>query len=451
MNALRTGTGNYYTNGYATPPVLPDSDALFAEQLDEQPSAVKDIHANHNAVWKILIVDDEAEVHDVTQLALRKFTYADCGLTFLSAYSACEAKQILSHHPDIAVILLDVVMENNHAGLDLVKYIREEIGNRTVRIILRTGQPGEAPEEAVIRLYDINDYKTKTELTRQRLVATLLISLRVYEHLLQVEASQHQLERLNLALEEQNLELQRAKDAAEAANRAKDEFLSVMNHELRTPLNVILMRTEIVQSEMYGTLTPKQKSSLELILRSAHQLLSIIDDILDLVAIENGRVKPLVRRVALRSVCTQSLQLISEVAQKKAIQIGPFDIEETLYIYSDERRLIQILEKLLKNAVKFSAEGAQIGLSVEQDQGADVIRIIVWDTGIGIAAEDMKRLFQPFVQIEHSLTRRHEGAGVGLTIAARLIKLLNGSITVESTVGAGSRFIVTLPRTLTYA
>ena len=218
-----------------------------------------------------------------------------------------------------------------------------------------------------------------------------------------------------------------------------------MNHELRTPLNVILMRAEIVQSEIYGILTPKQKSSIDLILRSGHQLLAIIDDILDLIGVENGRIKPIVRRVSLHTICLQSLLVIREAAVKKAITIGAVDVDEGLFIHSDERRLGQILEKLLKNAVKFSAEGAQIGITAKQDQSANVMRIIVWDTGIGIAAEDIKRLFQPFVQVEHSLTRRHEGAGVGLSIAARLAKVLGGAITVESAVGAGSRFIITLP------
>lgn len=436
---------NTYVANYNTALKVRDPDGIFADRWPEARPAPVVVTEAKREPWKILIVDDEVEVHQVTQLALDKFTYAERTLCFLSAYSAPEAKKILCTQPDIAIVLLDVVMENHQTGLQLIKYIREEIENRTVRIILRTGQPGEAPEETIIRQYDINDYKTKTELTRQRLVATLLISLRVYQHILEVEASQQQLEKLNAMLQERNLELQRAKDAAEAANRAKDEFLSVMNHELRTPLNVILMRAEIVQSGIYGDLTPKQKNSVDLILRSGHQLLSIIDDILDLVGIENGCLKPIVRRVSLRSVCEQSFQLVSEVAQKKAIQIEAIAIDEKLVIFSDERRLIQALEKLLKNAVKFSKEGAHIGVTVEPDANANLIRLIVWDTGIGIAAEDIKRLFQPFVQLEHSLTRRHEGAGVGLTIAARLIKLLGGAITVESAVGAGSRFIVTLP------
>ncbi len=437
--------GNYKSTLYNVPTNTRKVDELFSVALVEQPPSATALNESKLEPWKVLIVDDEVEVHQVTQLALQKFTYVERGLKFLSAYSAAEARKMLYRHRDIAIILLDVVMENHHVGLELIKYIREELGNRTLRIILRTGQPGEAPEESIIRLYDINDYKTKTELTRQRLVATMLISLRAYQHILEAEASQQALAKLYAELQERNIELQKAKDAAEEANQAKDEFLSVMNHELRTPLNVILMRAEIVQSGIYGPLTAKQNNSLELITRSGHQLLAIIDDILDLISIENGRMKPTMRRVSLRSIGEQSLHLVDELAKKKSIQIKIADIDKSVYILSDERRLVQIIEKLLRNAVKFSAEGDQIGVAIEPDATANVIRIVVWDTGIGIAEADMKRLFQPFVQLEHSLTRRYEGAGIGLTIAARLIELLGGTIAVESAVGAGSRFIVTLP------
>ena len=119
--------------------------------------------------WKLLIVDDEEEVHVITRMVLEGLSFSGKGLTFLSAYSAQEAREILLEQRDIAVILLDVVMETGQAGLELVEIIRSELGNRMVRIILRTGQPGQAPEREVITRYDINDYKHKTELTAQKL------------------------------------------------------------------------------------------------------------------------------------------------------------------------------------------------------------------------------------------------------------------------------------------
>jgi response regulator RpfG family c-di-GMP phosphodiesterase len=128
--------------------------------------------------WKLLIVDDEEEVHLLTRLVLKNFEFEGRGLTMSSSYSGAGARQILRDDPEIAIILLDVVMEREDSGLQLVRYIREELGNKNVRIILRTGQPGQAPEQEVVSQYDINDYKAKTELTAQKLFTTVTSALR---------------------------------------------------------------------------------------------------------------------------------------------------------------------------------------------------------------------------------------------------------------------------------
>jgi len=148
------------------------------------------------SAWKILIIDDEPDIHKITQLSLNDFEFAGRGVEFLNAYSAEEAKVILQKYDDIAIALVDVVMENEHAGLDLVKYIREELHNEFVRLILRTGQPGQAPERKVICEYDINDYKEKTELTSQKLHSTIYTSLRSYRDLKALENNRRGLEHI---------------------------------------------------------------------------------------------------------------------------------------------------------------------------------------------------------------------------------------------------------------
>ncbi|MEW6500772.1 MAG: response regulator, partial [Thermodesulfobacteriota bacterium] len=146
--------------------------------------------------WKVLIVDDEEEVHAVTRLVLKDFQFAGKGLTFLGAYSGKEAMRLIAEHPDTAVIFLDVVMERHSAGLEVVRHVREELKNSFVRIILRTGQPGQAPEEKVIVEYDINDYKEKTELTAQKLFTSMVASLRAYRDILTIEANRRGLEKI---------------------------------------------------------------------------------------------------------------------------------------------------------------------------------------------------------------------------------------------------------------
>jgi len=166
-------------------------DLLFLDDDDSRCDA-----PDEPTAWKLLIVDDEAEVHNVTRLVLGGFHYRGRGLEFLSAYTGQAAKDMLAAHPDIAVILLDVVMEENDTGLKLVKYIREELENRFVRIILRTGQPGQAPEERVIVEYDINDYKEKTELTAQKLLTTIVSALRTSSDIATIEANRLGLEKI---------------------------------------------------------------------------------------------------------------------------------------------------------------------------------------------------------------------------------------------------------------
>ena len=159
---------------------IEDERIIFAE---ESPASEEESSQS----WKILLVDDEPEIHDVTRLALQDLIFEDKKLTFLSAYSGEEAKALIQQHPDTAIIFLDAIMETEEAGLDVVRYTREVLNNQIVQIILRTGQPGRVPEDLVPLNYEINDYQTKTELTRQKLITKVVTSLRAYQTLVEKE------------------------------------------------------------------------------------------------------------------------------------------------------------------------------------------------------------------------------------------------------------------------
>jgi len=164
-----------------------DDELIFFE--DEQRTVTEEINP-----WKLLIVDDDPEIHEITKMVLTGFTFQKRGIVFHHAYSGVEAKKVIADQPDLALILLDVVMETDDSGLQLVHYIRDNIYNSYVRIILRTGQPGQAPEREVIENYDINDYKEKTELTAQKLVTTVISSLRSYMGILTIAKLNDELE-----------------------------------------------------------------------------------------------------------------------------------------------------------------------------------------------------------------------------------------------------------------
>ncbi len=244
-------------------------------------------------------------------------------------------------------------------------------------------------------------------------------------------------------VDERTTELSRANAELARAVRTKDEFLANMSHELRTPLNAILGLTESLQEYVYGPINERQEKTLRTIENSGRHLLDLINDILDLAKIEAGKIEVHMDTVTIETICTASMQFIKHQAHKKNITVNFAMQTDLTALQTDVRRLKQILINLLSNAVKFTRNEGAIGLQVTSDH--DVIQFTVWDTGIGIAEEHIELLFRPFVQLDSSLSREHVGTGLGLALVARLSELLGGSVTVESSLEVGSRFIVKLP------
>jgi two-component system, sensor histidine kinase and response regulator len=393
--------------------------------------------------WKVLIVDDEKDVHDITRLVLRNFSFDDRELEFISAYSGKEAMHLLKENNDIALIILDVVMETTDAGLQVAKYIRENLKNHFIRIVLRTGQPGEAPEEEVIRNYDINDYKAKASLTSTQLFTAIFTSLRSYRDIITIESFRKNLEE---KVTERTKELIQAKKAAEKANQFKSEFLANMSHEIRTPLNGVIAATELVLEE---PMSPRAEHYLKIINSSGTSLLGIINDILDLSKIEASRLELEIRAFDLEEMLTQVVGLFTDLAEKKKIEFF-LDLESQLpvFFHGDTLRIQQVLTNLLGNAFKFTSQGGEIGITVSSIDSPDKEKIClqfsISDTGVGIDQEKAKSLFKPFTQAENSTTRKYGGTGLGLAISKQLVELMGGKIKVDSKPGKGSKFSFTI-------
>jgi PAS domain S-box-containing protein len=261
--------------------------------------------------------------------------------------------------------------------------------------------------------------------------------------------AEEQLRILNLELEkrvaERTMELHRSNAELEHASRAKDEFLANMSHELRTPLNSILGLSETLLEQRRGTLDEYQQRSLRIIEASGAHLLELINDILDLSKIEAGKFDCYPETVRVEDLMQSSLAFVKSQALKKSIRMSYEADPQVSTILADPRRLKQILVNLLTNAVKFTPEGGRVMLQVCASAGENLIRFSVSDTGIGIAARDLARLFRPFEQVDSQLNRQYEGTGLGLALVQKLTDLHGGSVHVQSEVGKGSCFTINLP------
>jgi signal transduction histidine kinase len=238
-------------------------------------------------------------------------------------------------------------------------------------------------------------------------------------------------------------ESEAARTEAEAANQVKAAFLTNMSHELRTPLNAIAGYVELLQMQIAGPLAEQQRQYIDRIHQSQRHLLGLINEVLNFAKLETGSVRYNIEDVPVAAVLGAAEALIAPQAEARGLRLVLFDVPPELVARADEEKLRQVVANLLSNAVKFTPRGGRIDVAAARDEGH--VRIDVRDTGIGISADKLDSIFEPFVQVRSDLTRPYDGTGLGLAISRDLVHGMNGELTVESAPGAGSTFTVTLP------
>ncbi|MGZ5198986.1 MAG: PAS domain-containing hybrid sensor histidine kinase/response regulator [Telluria sp.] len=242
-----------------------------------------------------------------------------------------------------------------------------------------------------------------------------------------------------IALQETNVELHSAREAADKANRAKSEFLSSMSHELRTPLNAVLGFAQLMASDVPGP-TPSQQRSIDQILKGGWYLLRLINEILDLSMIEAGKVTMSQESMSISNVLQDCKEMIEPQAAKRGITLQFPDVDDVFYAHADRTRIKQVMINLLSNAIKYNGAGGTIIVRCI-DSGDQRVRISVEDTGAGLSADQLSQLFQPFNRLgQHD--GFEEGTGIGLVVTKQLVELMGGHIDVQSTVGVGTVFTV---------
>ncbi|TAN72088.1 MAG: response regulator [Magnetospirillum sp.] len=404
--------------------------------------------------WTILVVDDDEQVHEMTRLLLRDLEFEERPFKCITANSAAEAAAILGLAPEIPVTLLDVVMETPDAGLRLVRHIREELGNTRIRIILRTGQPGDAPERDVVLAYDINDYKSKADLTAQKMFTALIGALRAWRDITTIAELNRDLSELNASLERKVMErtrklaesteaLSRSKQRAETAlNRETEakrqlrQFLSMVSHEFRTPLAIIDSSAQMLRIRAEKG-DPAGLPRIDTIRGGVQRLLGLIDTCLADEQLDSGRIVLHEKSFDLAPMIDVALAHHRVAAPTHAYVA---ELETPLMIWGDPGMVGLVINNLLGNAVKYSPDGSEVRIVSRHENGDIALSVI--DHGIGIPADDLPAIFERFHRAANA--SGIPGSGIGLHMVRQIVEMHGGYVTVQSEIRQGSCFTVRL-------
>jgi signal transduction histidine kinase len=423
-----------------------------------------------SAPWHILVVDDDEIVHGSTEIALAHFGIEGRHLRISHAYSAREALTLVENHPELAVALVDVVMETPDAGLRLVQEIRDLPGRAALRLILRTGQPGYAPELETIQHFDINDYWSKLEQTRTKLLVGLTTAIRSYRQFVAVEAQRDALERLNEQLEAAMQAERGAVAARDEAERALSElrdsveneiadrtrelletvnllesFNQMVAHDLRGPLSGVSGMMDLLKRQMDAGDLAQVPRGLELVSTNARRLSALVGRLLDLSRLSRTALHW--QPASLEALAREAIETLRQSAGAGAgAATGPEGIEYRIgpmpTLSVDPLLLGQVFVNLLGNAAKFCREMPAPVVQVTAETVDGRVVVCIADNGVGFDPERAARLFQPFVRLHG---KAYEGRGIGLTIVKRIVGMHGGDVWAESRVGHGAAFRFSLP------
>jgi len=335
---------------------------------------------------------------------------------------AVRDRKIVTLH-DASVITVDTGLARGPARMTTIAPVYYQDRIMAVLVLARQSDP----EPLVLTFLD-------------RLVQQLGIAMQNLDQYTSLQSLSEQLQARGTEIEVKNRHLERA-------DRLKSEFLANMSHELRTPLNAILGFSELLLEQFYGPVNGEQSEYLRSISSSGEHLLALINDILDLSKIEAGRMELDVEAINVSALLENSVAIVREKAHNADVSIT-LDAGDARSLDADPRKVKQILFNLLSNAVKFTPAGGSVTIAARTVSRADAgagVEFIITDTGIGISTADQTKLFREFTQVDGSLSRRHEGTGLGLALTKRLVDLHGGQIGVQSAPGTGSTFTVWLP------